>query len=117
MHELTDICEYFLKGTCRFNPPKKCWGLHKKPTTISTEKETITCYVCKDRFRTRNGMMQHRKLKHIEVVPECREFDNGKCDFTDKEKMCWYKHNKAKPTQEEQDFQKVPSNLAPPSQE
>ena len=115
MHEITDICEYFLKGTCRFNPPKKCWALHKKPTSPLKEKEAIICYVCKERFRTRNGMMQHRKLKHIEVVPECREFSLGNCDFTDNEKECWYKHKNTTQTQEEQNFQKVTENLAPPS--
>ena len=62
-------------------------------------------------------MMQHRKLKHIEVVPECREFADGKCDFTNNEKEYWYKHDKTKPTQGEQDFHIVQDNLAPPSQE
>ena len=116
-HEITDICEYFLKGTCRFMPPKKCWALHTKPTSKSSDKEAITCYVCKDRFNTRNGMMQHRKLKHIEVVPECREFALGKCDFTGKEKDCWYKHTKTNQQKGEQDFQNVTDNLAPPSKE
>ena len=62
-------------------------------------------------------MMQHRKLKHIEVVPECREFATGTCDFKDKEKECWYKHTKTIPTTEAQDFQKDTDNLVPPSRE
>ena len=76
----------------------------------SKEKSDIECYVCKQNFRTRNGMMKHRKQYHEEVVPDCREYLKGTCEFVGQDKVCLFKHS------EIQDFQKVPDNLAPPAQ-
>ena len=115
-HEVTDICEYFLKDKCSFSA-EKCWNLHKKsiskspPILQNTSRDEIKCYVCKQAFKTRNGMMKHRKQMHEEIVPECREFSKGNCDFTTPDKICWYTHT------QHVDFQKVPENLAPPAKE
>ena len=102
------------KRNLQVHAPKKCWLLHKEeshdPAQINKEIFDISCYVCKPKFRTRNGMMKHRVQYHIEVVPECREFMKGKCDFTGKENTCWFKH-----TENSQDFYKVADNLAPPA--
>ena len=62
-------------------------------------------------------MMRHRKQFHIEVVPECKEFSMDKCDFEGQDKMCWFKHTKKSSKSQEQDFQVVADNLAPPAQE
>ena len=88
-----------------------------KPNTTEKEKEDIKCYVCKETFRTRNGMMKHRKKFHIEVFPDCREFLIDQCDFTGEGKECWYKHTVSSKIKNNQDFQKDTDNLAPPSQE
>ena len=119
-HEVTEICQHYEKGTCRFMPPKRCWLLHKEKTPEETQRpkisEEVSCYVCKQNFRTRNGMMRHRIQYHIEVVPECREFMQGKCDFTGKEKACWFKHTEKGTNSSTSDFQESADNLAPPSQ-
>jgi hypothetical protein len=75
------------------------------------QKKEIERYVCKQKFRTRNGMMRHRKQYHEEVVPECREYLKGTCDFVGQDQVCWFKHSKRN-----QDFQNVRDNLAPPIQ-
>ena len=116
-HEVTEVCEYFQKGKCKFMPPKICWLLHTKQAPQSIECNMIECYVCKEKFRTRNGMMRHRKQFHIEVVPECKEFSIGQCDFAGQEKMCWFKHTENSSKSHEQDFQVATDNLAPPAQE
>ena len=46
-HEITEVCQHFLKENCKFNPPKKCWLLHQKPTNAQNKKDHIECYVCK----------------------------------------------------------------------
>ena len=72
-HEVTEICQHCLKGTCKFMPTKKCWLLHKEKTHDTAQgpsiTEEISCYVCKQKFQTRNGMMRHRIRYHIKVVP------------------------------------------------
>ena len=119
-HEVTEICQHFQKGTCKFVPPKRCWRLHKEKTHDEAQRpgitEEISCYVCKQKFRTRNGMMRHRIQYHIEVVPDCREFLQGKCDFTGDDKICWFKHTEKSTNTAKQDFQESAENLAPPAQ-
>ena len=112
-HEITEICEYFLKGSCSFTETK-CWNLHTKPQNVTLlpgaktkDKEEVECFVCKQKFRTRKGMMMHRKQFHLEMVPECKEYVSNTCGFTNK--TCWYKHT------ETVDFQEATENLAPPS--
>ena len=34
--------------------------------------------------------MSHRKKKHIEIVPICRNYIKGTCHFEN----CWYKHDR-----------------------
>ena len=116
-HEVTEVCEYLQKGKCKFMPPKICWLLHTKKASQSIERNIIECYVCKEKVRTRNGMMRHGKHFHIEVVPECKEFSLGKCDFAGQDKMCWFKHTEKSSKSHEQDFQVATDNLAPPAQE
>ena len=66
---------------------------------------------------TRNGMMRHKKLQHIEDVRECYKFQTDDCGFSDK--FCWNKHtsiNHENTEHEEQDqgFHRRPANAAPP---
>ena len=61
-------------------------------------------------------MFKHRKLKHIDEVPECRKFQVGECGFSNN--YCWNKHtNKVHETSAssaEQDFHRGPKNMDPP---
>ena len=75
------------------------------------QTKKIILNVCKQTFRTRNGMMRHRKQYHEDVVPECREYIKGTCEFTGEDQTCWFKHS-----EKDQDFQQVQDNLAPPEQ-
>ena len=55
-------------------------------------EEVITCHHCKERFKTKDGLMVHRKKVHTERVSVCSNFLDGTCYFkTDK---CWYIHTK-----------------------
>ena len=111
-HEITEVCEYFLKDKCSFTE-KQCWNLHKKQSSDTVQvgkpvdREEFECFICKNTFRTRKGMMMHRKQFHLQEVPECKEYLKQICGFTTK--TCWYIHT------ENLDFREAPENLAPPS--
>ena len=68
-------------------------------------------------FTTRNIMMRHKKLKHIEEVRECYKFQTGDCGLSDK--FCWNKHtnsnqNDTEHKEKDQGFHKRTPNAAPP---
>ena len=62
--------------------------------------------------------MTHKKQNHPQSVSKCRDFLEGKCDFTANE--CWYNHEKRKPVSEPENradesvFQKAPEKNHPP---
>ena len=55
-------------------------------------EEVITCHHCKEKFKTKDSLMVHRKKVHTERVSVCSNFRDGTCYFkTDK---CWFIHTK-----------------------
>ena len=49
------------------------------------------CKVCFRSFQTKSEMMFHTKREHKELVPRCRYFINGECNFSDTK--CWFHHS------------------------
>ena len=43
----------------------------------------FTCNECEDAFKSKTVMMQHKKIYHIEMVPKCRDFLQGKCKLAE----------------------------------
>jgi hypothetical protein len=54
--------------------------------------EAITCNYCKEKFKTKDSVMVHRKKVHVERVSICSNFLNGTCYFETDD--CWYVHTK-----------------------
>ena len=58
--------------------------------------------------------MLHRKNEHSDMVRNCTDFSEAKCNF--KEDSCWYKHVKINSNKYafESGFQNAKENLEPP---
>lgn len=52
--------------------------------------KNIICKVCFRSFESKKEMMCHMKVEHKELVPTCRFFKNGECNFSDSK--CWFHH-------------------------
>ena len=52
--------------------------------------EVFECSICDMRYPCKKELMSHRKKKHIEIVPICRNYIKGTCHFEN----CWYKHER-----------------------
>ena len=113
-HEITELCRHYKKGRCKFSD-EVCWLVHEKKKEISNKRNETTeefkCYVCEQIFRTKNGMMRHRKQFHPVGLKICKDDEETTCEFGPK--RCWYIHV----NDVEQDFQSVPQNLEPPEQQ
>ena len=118
----TKVCSYYKQGRCQFSATS-CWNLHQSKEVLHKpiQNEENKCYSCHMVFKTRQGVMKHKKLKHIEEVKECPRFIEGDCGYSDD--YCWNKHTLNNPIKNvhnegsknsEQDFPKSPANLDPP---
>ena len=60
-HEVTDVCKHFLRNSCKF-PISVCWIKHDKAIVQKkTEENKFDCHICRRVFKTKNGMMMHKK--------------------------------------------------------
>ena len=50
------------------------------------------CYHCMERFETKHLLMMHTKLSHEESVPDCVNFVESSCTFSEN---CWYIHDQS----------------------
>ena len=87
---------------------------NRKEATHEKEesKNEIKCYVCDQKFKTRNGMMRHRKQQHTKGLRICRDYEKGTCEFG--ADRCWYMHSNGVETQ---DFCSDPENQEPPEKQ
>ena len=124
-HEPKTDCIHYRQGSCKF-PDNHCWNRHTQDAAAQHPvkgQTTMECYVCKNKFKSKNEMMHHRKNAHPGKVRQCNNPDN--CDFT----KCWYMHapkhsetsifiesepNTAKDTQLEGNFQEAQIQPKPP---
>ena len=54
-------------------------------------EEVIKCKHCDEPFSAIWNLMNHRKLKHINTVRQCENYQSGKCHFTSEK--CWWRHD------------------------
>ena len=90
------------------------------PQTSKSNTNT-ECNICDESFKKNFDVMIHKKEKHRESVPVCRNSKNGLCEFS----KCWFKHDEtpqnsnskgasAENTSSGLDFQKGPNQMEPP---
>ena len=87
-HEPKTDCIHYRQGSCKF-PDNHCWNRHTQDAAAQHPvkgQTTMECYVCKNKFKSKNEMMHHRKNAHPDKVRQCNNPDN--CGFT----KCWYMH-------------------------
>ena len=85
--ETLAVCRKYLEGSCHFSP-EKCWWKHEKADEV--KGNSVSCYVCNEKFETKSTMMIHRKKDHKELVRKCNNFSKNKCLFADN--ACWFLH-------------------------
>ena len=87
-------CRNDIKNECQYTEdtgPNGCWWKHGQNTSKSKNFEAKygqTCNICNEDFRTKSDVMIHKKNKHEEKVPFCKDLKNGSCTFS----RCWYRH-------------------------
>ena len=82
-----DECPF--QGTTQFQLNKHL-NLKHRMKGHDTE-EVIKCKHCDDQFSAIWNLMNHRKLKHINTVRQCQNYQSGKCRFTSEK--CWWRHD------------------------
>ena len=97
-HEKKENCVFYQANRCKFG--STCWKSHNE----NPNKEPFSCFSCKEGFNTINGLMSHRKKKHIELCKPCRP-KNEMCRFEENPERCWFIH---------EDFQMGQQNPDPP---
>ena len=80
-------CRYFVKGECFFSA-EECWYIHED-TTTETNNPQFDCFDCKNRFKTKHELNEHKTKNHKSDVP-CRDFQKGECDRS--AEKCKFKH-------------------------
>ena len=86
--EKVQICWNFSAGACPYGE-QRCWFTHSKERVNSSLSE-YKCNFCDTKCVNQSELLKHRKMRHKENVPQCRNFKNGECKFG-KEK-CWFNH-------------------------
>ena len=82
--EHVSICWDFAAGNCPFGDAK-CWFRHS-----ALEYREVKCKICDEKFATKSEYLNHRKQKHLDLVPRCKEVTSGKiCKYGI---HCWFKH-------------------------
>ena len=87
-HEPNIECIYYRQGSCKFTD-NECWNRHTKDVAAQSplqDKATVECFVCKNKFKSKNEMMHHRKNTHPEKVRQCNNPES--CGLT----KYWYFH-------------------------
>ena len=69
---------------------KFCWFSHEK-AKVNMTQYSLKCNICDLTFNSRPEYLKHRKLVHIDLVPECKNIKEGACQYGDTN--CWFKHN------------------------
>ena len=90
--EKIELCWHYSKGTCPYGEDK-CWFIHEKEVAYSNCSEYI-CNFCEQICRTQSEFLKHRKTKHSEQVPTCKNFKDGECIYG--QENCWFNHKTEK---------------------
>ena len=74
-------------GKCIFSSNQCLWK-HRENNNPGIFN--IECFICQNKFQSKDAMMRHKKSEHSNVVKECIKEKNNEC--THGEKDCWFKH-------------------------
>ena len=80
-------CWKFAVDNCHYGDDK-CWFKHLRN---EKEQKEIKCHWCEKVFQTQCDFLKHKKQKHKQFVPKCRNSYNGKCSY--REELCWFIHD------------------------
>ena len=98
------VCWNFEAGCCEYED-SFCWFAHEKPKANMTQYNS-KCNICDSTFKSRPEYLRHRKLFHVDIVPECIHHIEGACQYRDKN--CWFKHSIEKSyTKEQNEGEKI----------
>ena len=86
--EVVAFCQNENEGKCIFSSDK-CWWKHKEKDD-QNQSSTIRCFICQNKFESKDSMMMHRKKMHRNLVKECSKLKNSECNRGENE--CWFKH-------------------------
>ena len=78
-------CWKFAAGACHYG--KHCWFNH---ASIDQEPTEIQCNKCEQVFITPSEFHLHKKQKHKQFLPTCRNAYNDKCRYG--VQLCWFNH-------------------------
>ena len=76
-------CWQYSSGSCAFGD-QQCWFNH-------TKSKTFKCSWCDEVFTVQSDFLFHKKKKHIQFVPICKNLNAGSCIYG--KELCWFKHN------------------------
>ena len=89
MHpEAIAFCRNESEGKCPFSSDK-CWWKHREENNLNTLN--IECFICHEKFSSKDAMMIHRKREHPNMVKYCTKINTNECKFGENE--CWFKHS------------------------
>lgn len=87
--DIVKPCKYFLQGRCNFSD-EICWNSHRSKSNQSElTKNDYKCKYCDKVINSKNELMKHRKINHLQRVAFCRENVKNQCRYNDE---CWYQH-------------------------
>ena len=77
-------CWKYSAGNSEFGD-ENCWLDH-----CSTESKKFKCGLREQVFSVQSDFHSHRKEKHRQLLPLCKNFHNGTCVYG--KELCWFKH-------------------------
>ena len=86
--EKVQICVNFDDGKCTFGDT--CWFSHD--TSSKKSIQVYKCNICEEEFKIKSVYMNHRKAKHSENIPSCKNEITGSCQYGSQK--CWFNHDK-----------------------
>ena len=79
--ESVSVCWNFVAGFCQYED-SFCWFAHEK-AKVNMTQYSFKCNICDLTFNSRPEFLKHRKLVHIDLVPECKNIKEGPCQYGD----------------------------------
>ena len=83
------VCWNFAAGSCEYED-SFCWFAHEN-NKVNMMQYYSKCNICDLTFNNRAEYLKHRKLYHIDIVPQCKNKLEGACQYSDQ--SCWFNHS------------------------
>ena len=91
MSTQSDTLDLMFCSECEY-PAETIFELGEHMFEFHSEEyaKKIACHYCDETFETKDGVMKHRKISHLEKVKTCIFYSEGKCEHGDE---CWFNHD------------------------